>query len=70
MPKLPEVCRPIPFPVVYGENDKDATARSPLPDGSSSFLKQLAAEVEDWGKAFDSRDEKKLKEHTLLDGAD
>ncbi|CAB9501471.1 ketoglutarate-dependent dioxygenase FTO [Seminavis robusta] len=67
--KMPKECRPIPFPVAYGKENKkdhDSMAHSSLPDGSPTFLTQLAVQVQAWGRAFDSRNAKHLPNDNVL----
>jgi alpha-ketoglutarate-dependent dioxygenase FTO len=67
--RLSPDCHPIPFPVSYGslETSGNAMATSPMPDGSSAFLTQLASNIKAWGAAFESGSAKSLPTKVLLE---
>ena len=71
--RLPEGCHPIPFPVGYGMNDQTNKARnfnamacSPMPDGSSRYLAELASQVKIWGEVYENRRAESLPGKNLL----
>jgi len=67
--KLSEGCRPILFPVVYGSSKKSkggSMASSPMPEGSSKYLTDLASHVKLWGHAYDQCQAELLPKNDLL----
>ena len=68
--RLPEGCRPIPFPVAYGKSGhdqkKDVLACSPMSDGSSRYLTDLASQVKAWGDAYENRRAESLPGKSIL----